>query len=117
MKHVKHVKYILSVDQYIKQISIYSDFGRKNTLRMNPDKIPDLHWNFMNTCHTTNIGQIDPQTTWVCTYYIDVDTLSHAEGDRCGSWCGTTLYTDKTILQSKREPIVCSVIHNRQNKM
>ena len=43
MKHVKHVKYILPADQYIKQIPDYSAFGRKTTLRLNPDKILDLH--------------------------------------------------------------------------
>ena len=98
MKHVKHVKYILPVDQYIKQIPESSTFGRKAMLRMNPDKIPNLHWNLLNTYHTTNIGQIDPQITWVSTHCIDVDTLSHAEGDRCGHLCGTTLNTDMTIL-------------------
>ena len=56
MKHVKHVKYILPADRYIKQVPNYSTFGRKTTLRMNPDKIPDLHWNLVNTYHTTNIG-------------------------------------------------------------
>ena len=44
MKHVKYVKYILPADWYIKQIPNYSAFGRKTTLRMNPDKIQDLHW-------------------------------------------------------------------------
>ena len=117
MKHVKHVKYILPADQYIKQVPNYSAFGRKTTLRMNPDKIPDLHWNSGNTYHTTNIGQIDPQTTCISTHYIDVDTLSHAEGNRCGNWCGTTLNIDMTIIQSNNEPIVCSVIHNSENKM
>ena len=63
-------------------------------LKMNPDKIPHLYWDLANTYHTTNIGQVDPQTTWVTTHCIDVDTLSQAEGDRCGNWCGTTLNTD-----------------------
>ena len=62
MKHVKHL-IIFSADQYIKQIPDYSAFGRKTTLRMNPDKIPDLHWNLADTYPTTNIGQIDSQTT------------------------------------------------------
>ena len=43
MKHVKHVKYILPADWYIKQIPKYFAFGRKTTLRINPDKILDLH--------------------------------------------------------------------------
>ena len=117
MKHVKHVKYILPADQYIKQIPDYSTFGRKATLRMNPDKIPNLHWNLSDTYHTTNIGQIDPQTTWVSTHCIDVDTLSYAEEDRCGNWCRTALNTNMTILQSNREPIVSPVINNSENQM
>ena len=88
MKHDKNVKYILPTDQYIKQIPDYSTFGRKIMLRMNPDKIPNLHWNLSNTYHTTNIGQVDPQTTWMSTQCIDIDTLSHAKGDKCGNWCG-----------------------------
>ena len=43
MKHIKHVKYILPADRYIKKIPNYSTFGRKATLRMNPDNIPDLN--------------------------------------------------------------------------
>ena len=73
MKHIKHVKYILPADQYIKQIPDYSTFGRKATLRMNPDQILDLHWNLASTYHTTNIGQIDSQITYMSTHYIDVD--------------------------------------------
>ena len=117
MRHVKHVKYILPADQYIKQIPDYSTFGRKTTLRMNPNKISDLHWNLAITYHTTNIGQIDPQAICISTHCIDVDTLSHSEGERCGNWCGTTLNTDMIILQSKNEPVVCSVIHYSENKM
>ena len=44
MKHVKHVKYILPANRYIKQIPDYNAFGRKTTLRLNPDRIPVLHW-------------------------------------------------------------------------
>ena len=63
MKHIKHVKYILPADRYIKQLPDYSAFGRKTMLRMNPDWIPDLHWNLTNTCHTTNIGHADTLVT------------------------------------------------------
>ena len=84
---------------------------------MNPDKIPDLHWNLANTYHTTNIGQIDLQNTCIFTHCIDVNTLSHAEGDRCGNLCGTTLNTTTTILQSNNKPIVCPVIHNNEHKL
>ena len=48
---------------------------------MNPDHIPDLHWNVANTYHTTNIGYIDTQNTVVSTHYIDVETVSYARGD------------------------------------
>ena len=84
---------------------------------MNPDKIPDLHWNLLDTYHTTNIGQIDPQTKWVSTHCVDIDTLSYAEGNRCRNWCGTTLNISMTSLQSNKEPIVCSVINNSEDKM
>ena len=40
---MKHVKYVLLADQYIKHVPDYSTFGRKATLRMNPKQIPDLH--------------------------------------------------------------------------
>ena len=116
MKHIKHVKYILPADQYIKQIPGYSGFGRKTTLRMNPEKIPDLHWNLTDTYHTTNIGQIDPQATWISIHCINVDTISYAEGDRYREWYGTTLSTNITVLQSNRKPIVCPVISNGENK-
>ena len=116
MKHIKHVKYILPADQYIKQIPDYSAFGRKTTLRMNPGKMQDLHWNLTDTYHTTNIGQIDPQAMWISIHYINVDTLSYAGGDRYKELCGTTLNTNMTILQSNKEPIVCSVISRGESK-
>ena len=67
MKHIKHVKYILPADQYIKQIPDYSAFGRKATLRMSPDTIPDLNCKLVNTYHTTNIGQTRLQATDIFT--------------------------------------------------
>ena len=56
MKHITHVKYILPADRYINQLPDYSAFGRKPTLRINPDYIPDLHWILTNTYHTTSIS-------------------------------------------------------------
>ena len=53
MKHVKHVKYILPADWYIKQIPDYSVFGRETTLRLNPDKIWHLHWSLADSHHTS----------------------------------------------------------------
>ena len=117
MKYIKHMKYILPADRYIKQIPDYSAFGRKTTFRMNPDKIPDLHWNLANKYHIRDIGQVDAQVTCISTHCIDVATLSHGEGNRCGNWCGTTLNTDTIILQSNIDPVVCSVIHNSKHKL
>ena len=110
MKHIKHVKYILPADRYIKQLPDYPTFGRKTMLRMNPDQIPDLHWNLKNTYHTTNIGHVDTQVTYVSAYCIDVNTISYAEGDKCGDWYGTTLNTDTFTLQSNNESAICSVL-------
>ena len=110
IKHIKHVKYILPADRYIKQLPNYSVFGRKTTLRMSPDHIPDLHWNFVDTYNTKNIGHADTQDTVVSAHYIDVETLSQARGDRCGDWCGTTLNTNTSTLQSNQEITVCSII-------
>ena len=53
MKHIKHVKYILPANQFIKQLPDYSAFGRRATLRMNPDKIPDLNWKLAIIHNTT----------------------------------------------------------------
>ena len=116
MKHVKHVKYILPADCYIKQIPDYTVFGRKTTLRLNPDKIPDLHWSLADSYHTTNIGLAISSTMLMSTNYVDVDTLSHARGDKCKEWCGTTLKTDVNVLQSSTRPIVCHAIDcNKDN--
>ena len=69
MKHVKHVKYILPANRYIKPLPDYSVFGRKTALRMNPDHIPDLHWNLANTYHTTSIGYADTRNTCIYSVY------------------------------------------------
>ena len=109
MKHIKHVKYILPADQYIKQIPDYSAFGRKATLRMELDKIPNLHWKLTNTYHTTNIGHSGLQISDVSTHCVDVDSISHAGGNKYGNWCGTTLNTDTITLQSNIKTIICSI--------
>ena len=110
MKHIKHVKYILLANRCINQLPDYSVFGRKTTLRMNPDYIPDLHWKLANTYHTMNIGYIDTQNTVISTYYIDVETLSNAKGDKCEDWDGTTLNTDTSVTPSSQHDIICSIL-------
>ena len=51
--HITDVKYILPVDNVIKNIPEYHNFGRKTALRLNPDKIPNLQWNLATTLNTT----------------------------------------------------------------
>ena len=53
--HISHVKYILPADNVIKKLPDYSQFGRKTTLRLNPDKIPDLGWQIATTLNTVPI--------------------------------------------------------------
>ena len=93
MKHIKHVKYILPPDRYINQLPNYSMFGRKTTLRMNPDHIPNLHWKLANTYYTTSIGYTEPLSTTVSIHYVTVETLSYTKSNKCGEWCGTVLNT------------------------
>ena len=100
MKHIKHVKYIHPVDQYIKLVPDYSTFGRKTTLRMNPTHITDLHWQLEESLHTTNIGQ----TIQVCTPSVDVNTLSFA-GKRTYHSNGTNLHGDTTVIDSNTSAI------------
>ena len=88
-------------DRYINQLPNYSMFGRKTTLRMNPDHIPDLHWKLANTYHTTSIGYTEPLSTTISIHYVTVETLSYAKSNKCGEWCGTVLNTKTSTSQSK----------------
>ena len=116
MKDVKHVKYILPADCYVKEIPDYTVFGRKTTFRLNPDKIPDLYWSLADSYHTTNIGLAISSTMLMSTNYVDVSTLSHTRRDKCKEWCGTNLKTNVNILQSSRRPTVCHAIDcNKDN--
>ena len=47
--HVTDVKYILPVHNMITKLPDYQSFGRKTKLRLNPDRIPNLHWNLSTT--------------------------------------------------------------------
>ena len=51
--HLTDVKYILAVDNVINKLPDYQSFGRKTKLRLNPDRIPNLHWNLSTTLNTT----------------------------------------------------------------
>ena len=100
MKHIKHVKYVLPADKYIDKLLDYSSFGRKTTFRINLDQIPDLYWKLTNTYHTTNIGQTKIEITSVSIHDITVNSFKGK----------TSLSTDAYTTQSRREPLVCSVL-------
>ena len=51
--HLTDVKYILLMDNIITKLPDYQTFGRKTKLRLNPDRIPNLHWNLSTTLNTT----------------------------------------------------------------
>ena len=106
MKHVKHVKYVLPADQYIKHVPDYSTFGRKATLRMNPKQIPDLHWQLADTYHTTNIGQ---STLHISTPSVDVNTLSFAGGRKYNNTYEISLHINTATIDSNVNAIVCSI--------
>ena len=110
MKHIKHIKNILPTDKYINQLPNYSMFGRKTTLRMNPDHILDLHWKLANTYHTTSIGCMELLPTTVSIHYVAVETLSYAKSNKYGEWCGTVLDTRTSTTQSKQISTICSII-------
>ena len=44
---------MLPADNVIASLPDYSTFGRKTTLRLNPDKIRDLNWNIATQLNTT----------------------------------------------------------------
>ena len=47
--HLTDVKYILPVDSVITKLPDYQSFGRKTKLRLNRDRVPNLHWNLSTT--------------------------------------------------------------------
>ena len=111
MKHVKHVKYMLLSDRYIKQLTdYYNKFGRRSIFRLNLDKIPDLHWSLADSYHTTDIGLTISNTKIVSTNYIDINTLSYAHGDKCKIWCGVSLSSVVNTVQINIKPVICSTI-------
>ena len=67
-EHISNVKYIMPTDRYINQLPAYKTFGHKSKLRLNPDKIPDLGWEWADQHNTQSIGQtIDINTIYVGT--------------------------------------------------
>ena len=66
--HLTDVKYILPVDNVITKLPDYQSFGRKTKLRLNLDRIPNLHWNLsttLNTMPTLTTQQSQMQTSIV----------------------------------------------------
>ena len=99
MKHVKHVKYVLPADQYIKTYSRLFYFWKKSYTENESKQIPDLHWQLVDTYHTTNIGQ---STLHMSTTSVDIHTLSFAGGRKYNN-------PYKTTIDSNVDTIVCSI--------
>ena len=110
MKHIKHVKHIIPANMYINQLPDYSEFGRKATLRINPNQVPDLHWKLANTYHTTNIGQSEIRSTTISVHDITVKTFGYVTDDKSIKWCKTSLNTETCTTQSRCKSAVCSFI-------
>ena len=120
IKHVKHVKYILPANRYIKQLPDYNTFGRRLTSRLNPHRIPDLHWSLADSYHTTEIGLTVSSTKIISTNYIGINTLSYVQGDKCMMWCSVSLSNVVNTVQSIIKPVICSTVtctkdNNKEN--
>ena len=110
MKHVKQVKYIIPPDMYIKQLPSYDTFGRKSTHRLNPDKIPDLHWNLADSYHTTGTGLTISSTKVISMNYININMIHYAKGDKCNMWYSVSLNNHVATVQGNTKSIVSSVV-------
>ena len=53
--HTQDVKYILPADSIIAKLNNYCNFGRRTKLRLNPDNIPDLHWELATLANSISI--------------------------------------------------------------
>ena len=84
-------------------------FGRKTTLRMNPDHILDLHWKLASTYNTTSIGYTEPMSI-ISIHYVTVETLNYTTSNKYGEWYGTVLDTKTSTSQSKQDITICSII-------
>ena len=102
MKHIKYVKPIVPANMYINQLPDYSRFGRKTTLRINPDQISGLHKKLADMYHTTNIGQSEIGNTTISLHNITAKIFDYV--------CKTSLSTETCATQSRHESTVCSVI-------
>ena len=96
MKHIKCVKHILPANKYIDKLPDYSGFGRKTTLIINPNQIPNLHWKLANTYHTTKIGHSEIGNTTITVHDISVKTL----GSNHIKWYETSMSTKTCTTQS-----------------
>ena len=78
--HLTDVKYILPVDNVITKLPDYQSFGRKTKLRLNQDRIPNLHWNLsttLNTMPTLMTQQSQMQTSIVSIWLYTKETSNN----------------------------------------
>ena len=53
--HIQDIRYVLPADSIIAKLPNYDNFGRKPKLRLNPDNIPDLHWELATLANTITV--------------------------------------------------------------
>ena len=63
-----------------------------------------MHWSLVDSNHTTDIGLTISRTKIISTNYIDINTLSYAQGDKCKMWCGVPLCNVVNIIQNNTKP-------------
>ena len=68
--HLTDVKYIFPVDSVIAKLPDYQSFGRKTKLRLNPDRVPDLHWSL-----STTLNMMPTLTTQQSTIQLNIVSI------------------------------------------
>ena len=58
--HISHLKQVYLADKVINKILDYSTYGRKTTLPLHPDNVPDLQWQCTTTLNTHPNNEILP---------------------------------------------------------
>ena len=69
-----------------------------------------MHWSLADSYHTTDIGLTISSTKIISTNYIDINTISYVQGDKCKMWCGVSLSNVVNTLQSNTKSVICSTV-------
>ena len=72
--YIQDVKYILPADSIIAKLPNFDNFSRRTKLRLNPDNIPDLHWELAILANTITATTNSYSTTK--TDLISINTIT-----------------------------------------